>query len=108
MSGHAPRESPCAKWARTAGEPTVMEWALAGFPGGIWQTVTLGTPTEPNPFTVPAVRAAFSDEASLEDPEVMQPVKALVPAIRPNTNNFLRDFTLIPFERRVSFCARKL
>src|SRR4051812_43691678 len=44
ISGQAPNLSPWARWAGTAGFPTVMVWALAWLPGGIWQMVVLPTP----------------------------------------------------------------
>lgn len=43
----APRVSPCRRCACTAGEPTVMACALARFPGGMWQMVTLSVPLVP-------------------------------------------------------------
>ncbi len=57
---HAPRTSPWARCAFTAGAPTQIACALAGFPGGMWQTRTFG-PAQVGAAPGAAAKACSSD-----------------------------------------------
>src|SRR5947208_1309011 len=48
--------SPWARWAGTAESPTVISWALPGFPGGTWQIRVL-----PSPFITGIARSPATD-----------------------------------------------